>query len=146
MQVSVLQACGLRPLAPRRLLLSQGLPPTRSSVLTAPGSRTCPALPDPSALLQAGVCLGTALQSWWQQVMEQHSQATMVTGSPWGQALPGAGWGGALRSLADGCSVCHLTQLTGMVIGALLALALVGVTIFFVYRRVNRSREYCFSL
>ncbi|KAM7093557.1 patatin-like phospholipase domain-containing protein 7 [Molossus nigricans] len=55
---------------------------------------------------EAGVCLGTALQSWWLQLMEQHSQATM---------------------------------LTGMVIGALLAL--VGVTIVFVYRRVNRSRQ-----
>nr|XP_025843718.1 patatin-like phospholipase domain-containing protein 7 isoform X4 [Vulpes vulpes]XP_025843719.1 patatin-like phospholipase domain-containing protein 7 isoform X4 [Vulpes vulpes] len=33
------------------------------------------------------------------------------------------------------------TMLLGIVIGALLALALVGITIFFVYRRVNRFRQ-----
>uniref|UniRef100_A0A452RC40 Cyclic nucleotide-binding domain-containing protein n=1 Tax=Ursus americanus TaxID=9643 RepID=A0A452RC40_URSAM len=48
---------------------------------------------------------------------------------------------GLCGSLADGCSVCDLTQLIGIVIGALLALALIGITIFFVYRRVNRFRQ-----
>ncbi|XP_016067253.1 PREDICTED: patatin-like phospholipase domain-containing protein 7 [Miniopterus natalensis] len=57
---------------------------------------------------EAGVCLSIALHSWWLQVMEQHSQSTM---------------------------------LTGMAIGALLALALVGITVFFVYRRINRLRQ-----
>lgn len=52
---------------------------------------------------------------------------------------------GLCGSLADGCSVCDLTQLIGIVIGALLALALIGITIFFVYRRVNRFREYLAS-
>ncbi|GAB5580259.1 patatin-like phospholipase domain-containing protein 7 isoform X1 [Prionailurus iriomotensis] len=33
------------------------------------------------------------------------------------------------------------TMLVGIVIGALLALALVGITVFFVYRRVNRFRQ-----
>ncbi|CAK7291487.1 Patatin-like phospholipase domain-containing protein 7 [Vulpes lagopus] len=33
------------------------------------------------------------------------------------------------------------TMLLGIVIGALLALALVGITVFFVYRRVNRFRQ-----
>ncbi|XP_027471654.1 patatin-like phospholipase domain-containing protein 7 isoform X5 [Zalophus californianus] len=33
------------------------------------------------------------------------------------------------------------TMLMGIVIGALLALALVGITVFFVYRRVNRFRQ-----
>lgn len=42
--------------------------------------------------------------------------------------------------LMDALSV--LAQLLGIVIGALLALALVGITVFFVYRRVNRFREY----
>lgn len=57
---------------------------------------------------EAGVCVGTALQSWWLQLVEQHS---------------------------------HSTMLTGMAIGALLALALVGVTVFFMYRRVNQFRH-----
>ncbi|XP_032979039.1 patatin-like phospholipase domain-containing protein 7 isoform X2 [Rhinolophus ferrumequinum] len=57
---------------------------------------------------EAGVCVGTALQSWWLQLTEQHS---------------------------------HSTMLTGMAIGALLALALVGITVFFVYRRVNQFRH-----
>lgn len=55
------------------------------------------------------------------------------------------GLGGAGRHLADGRSVCYLTQLMGMAIGALLALALVGITVFFVYRRVNQFREYIAS-
>ncbi|XP_019496713.1 PREDICTED: patatin-like phospholipase domain-containing protein 7 isoform X2 [Hipposideros armiger] len=57
---------------------------------------------------EAGICMGTALQSWWLQLTEQHSQSTM---------------------------------LMGMAIGALLALALVGITVFFVYRRVNQFRH-----
>lgn len=35
-----------------------------------------------------------------------------------------------------------LAQLLGIVIGVLLALALIGTTIFFVYRRVSQFREY----
>ncbi|XP_054440072.1 patatin-like phospholipase domain-containing protein 7 isoform X2 [Pteronotus mesoamericanus] len=57
---------------------------------------------------EAGVCLGTALQSWWPQGTEQQAQSTM---------------------------------LTGMAIGALLALALAGVAVFLVYRRVNQLRQ-----
>ncbi|XP_036162775.1 patatin-like phospholipase domain-containing protein 7 isoform X4 [Myotis myotis] len=57
---------------------------------------------------QAGVCLGTALQSWWLLVMEQRPQSTM---------------------------------LTGMAIGALLALALVGIAVLLVRRRLNRQRQ-----
>ncbi|XP_014385178.1 PREDICTED: patatin-like phospholipase domain-containing protein 7 [Myotis brandtii] len=60
---------------------------------------------------QAGVCLGTALQSWWLMVMEQR------------------------RALSA------LSQLTGMAIGALLALALVGIAVLFVRRRLNRQRQ-----
>lgn len=52
---------------------------------------------------------------------------------------------GRVGGLADRRSVCHLTQLTGMAIGALLALALVGITVFFMYRRVNQFREYIAS-
>uniref|UniRef100_A0A4W2BS94 Patatin like phospholipase domain containing 7 n=1 Tax=Bos indicus x Bos taurus TaxID=30522 RepID=A0A4W2BS94_BOBOX len=43
--------------------------------------------------------------------------------------------------LADGCSVYDLAQLLGIVIGVLLALALIGTTIFFVYRRVSQFRQ-----
>ncbi|XP_015427838.1 PREDICTED: patatin-like phospholipase domain-containing protein 7 [Myotis davidii] len=57
---------------------------------------------------QAGVCLGTALRSWWLLVMEQRPQSTM---------------------------------LTGMAIGALLALALVGIAVLLVRRRLNRQRQ-----
>uniref|UniRef100_A0A452G0T3 lysophospholipase n=1 Tax=Capra hircus TaxID=9925 RepID=A0A452G0T3_CAPHI len=39
--------------------------------------------------------------------------------------------------LADGCALYDLAQLLGIVIGVFLALALIGTTIFFVYRRVS---------
>uniref|UniRef100_A0A8C0CFW5 Patatin like phospholipase domain containing 7 n=1 Tax=Balaenoptera musculus TaxID=9771 RepID=A0A8C0CFW5_BALMU len=52
------------------------------------------------------------------------------------------GLGGASWRLADGCSICDLAQLMGVAAGILLALALIGMTIFFVSRRVNRFREY----
>ncbi|XP_035878408.1 patatin-like phospholipase domain-containing protein 7 isoform X1 [Phyllostomus discolor] len=58
--------------------------------------------------LEAGVCLGPTLHSWWLQVTEQHTQSPM---------------------------------LAGMAIGALLALALVGVAVLLVYRRANRLRH-----
>uniref|UniRef100_A0A8C0CFT3 Patatin like phospholipase domain containing 7 n=1 Tax=Balaenoptera musculus TaxID=9771 RepID=A0A8C0CFT3_BALMU len=40
-----------------------------------------------------------------------------------------------------GCSICDLAQLMGVAAGILLALALIGMTIFFVSRRVNRFRQ-----
>uniref|UniRef100_A0A452G146 lysophospholipase n=1 Tax=Capra hircus TaxID=9925 RepID=A0A452G146_CAPHI len=43
--------------------------------------------------------------------------------------------------LADGCALYDLAQLLGIVIGVFLALALIGTTIFFVYRRVSQFRQ-----
>ncbi|XP_066222663.1 patatin-like phospholipase domain-containing protein 7 isoform X1 [Saccopteryx leptura] len=80
----------------------------RSGVGRGLGRRLAMEQGEEDAGLEAGVCLDTALQSWWLQVTEQHSQSTM---------------------------------LTGMAIGALLALALIGIIVFFVYRRVNQSRQ-----
>ena len=65
--------------------------------------------------------------------------------SPPSQPVAGVGRGSAAALLTGALSVCDLTQLVGIVIGALLALALVGITVFFVYRRVNRFREYLTS-
>ncbi|XP_021546758.1 patatin-like phospholipase domain-containing protein 7 isoform X5 [Neomonachus schauinslandi] len=60
-------------------------------------------------------------------------------------ASPEAGFclGAALQSWGLQLTEQHSqsTMLMGIVIGALLALALVGITVFFVYRRVNRFRQ-----
>ncbi|XP_057578845.1 patatin-like phospholipase domain-containing protein 7 isoform X7 [Hippopotamus amphibius kiboko] len=56
---------------------------------------------------EVGFCLAT-LRSWGLQLVEQHSQSTM---------------------------------LMGVAVGVLLALALIGITVLFVYRRVNQFRE-----
>lgn len=92
------------------------------------------------------------------ELMGQHSQSTMVTTS----LLPGDGRApapgpsplaarapcvqpvfgvGGLCALLMG-ALYDLTQLLGIVIGVFLALALIGTTIFFVYRRVSQFREY----
>lgn len=52
----------------------------------------------------------------------------------------GRGWEGP-GSLPLTVALCHPTQLMGMAIGALTALALVGVAVFFAYRRINQFRE-----
>jgi hypothetical protein len=44
--------------------------------------------------------------------------------------------------LADKCTVFCSAQLMGIAIGALLALAFVGIAIFFVHRRINQFSEY----
>uniref|UniRef100_A0A3Q2I1N1 lysophospholipase n=1 Tax=Equus caballus TaxID=9796 RepID=A0A3Q2I1N1_HORSE len=115
-------------------------------------------LPDCGVFLQAGFCLGATLRSWVLQLMEQPSQAAMVTTScSWETgrsqvlrpvsplAAPallcpacGQGWEGLHSGLANRCSVYDLAQLMGIAIGALLALALVGVTVFFMYRKFSQ--------
>uniref|UniRef100_A0A8C4M6R0 lysophospholipase n=1 Tax=Equus asinus asinus TaxID=83772 RepID=A0A8C4M6R0_EQUAS len=50
----------------------------------------------------------------------------------------GQGWEGLHSGLANRCSVYDLAQLMGIAIGALLALALVGVTVFFMYRKFRQ--------
>uniref|UniRef100_A0A8C4M7U3 lysophospholipase n=1 Tax=Equus asinus asinus TaxID=83772 RepID=A0A8C4M7U3_EQUAS len=50
----------------------------------------------------------------------------------------GQGWEGLHSGLANRCSVYDLAQLMGIAIGALLALALVGVTVFFMYRKFSQ--------
>lgn len=59
-----------------------------------------------------------------------------------GPLCPACVWGWGSWGLSDGCSVCDLAQLLGIVTGVLLALALIGTTIIFVYRRVSQFREY----
>uniref|UniRef100_A0A8C4PQ82 lysophospholipase n=1 Tax=Equus asinus asinus TaxID=83772 RepID=A0A8C4PQ82_EQUAS len=54
----------------------------------------------------------------------------------------GQGWEGLHSGLANRCSVYDLAQLMGIAIGALLALALVGVTVFFMYRKFSQFGEY----
>lgn len=122
-------------------------------------------LPDCGVFLQAGFCLGATLRSWVLQLMEQPSQAAMVTTScSWETgrsqvlrpvsplAAPallcpacGQGWEGLHSGLANRCSVYDLAQLMGIAIGALLALALVGVTVFFMYRKFSQFGEYLAS-
>lgn len=55
--------------------------PDHSSVLAPWEARAVPilALPDYRLLLQAGYYLGATLWAWGLQLMEQHSQSTMVT-------------------------------------------------------------------
>uniref|UniRef100_A0A8C4PQ86 lysophospholipase n=1 Tax=Equus asinus asinus TaxID=83772 RepID=A0A8C4PQ86_EQUAS len=56
----------------------------------------------------------------------------------------GQGWEGLHSGLANRCSVYDLAQLMGIAIGALLALALVGVTVFFMYRKFSQFGEYLY--
>uniref|UniRef100_A0A8D2BWZ1 Patatin like phospholipase domain containing 7 n=1 Tax=Sus scrofa TaxID=9823 RepID=A0A8D2BWZ1_PIG len=81
--------------------------PDHSSVLAPWEARAVPilALPDYRLLLQAGYYLGATLWAWGLQLMEQHSQSTM---------------------------------LVGVAFGVLLALALIGITTFFVYRKFSQ--------
>ena len=85
--------------------------PDHSSVLAPWEARAVPilALPDYRLLLQAGYYLGATLWAWGLQLMEQHSQSTM---------------------------------LVGVAFGVLLALALIGITTFFVYRKFSQLGEY----
>ncbi|KAG8518611.1 Patatin-like phospholipase domain-containing protein 7, partial [Galemys pyrenaicus] len=134
------RACGLQrpPLGPWSLSESS------RAACFLPGSR-------------AGSCLDAALRSWGLQLTEQQAQSPMVSTRPapghgraWGPAcvplsrpLPGwcpatSRWHGLCQDLSE--VVSPTTQLTGMVIGALLALVLAGVAVFFLYRRAGRLR------